>query len=74
MIVLAATPRCCADARPRAGFEVEYFSFATLQTLSSVIGPFVSQNVGAGRLERVRQSFRVSGYFPLAIVAGLSIV
>jgi len=39
--------------------------------LASVIGPFVGQNIGAGKTDRVRTAFRVSLRFSLSIGLGL---
>ncbi|MFP4012235.1 MAG: MATE family efflux transporter [Spirochaetaceae bacterium] len=57
-----------------AGTRIEFFSLATLNALSSVIGPFVGQNIGAGRIERVRRGFTVSRHFSLAVGLGLFVV
>jgi len=54
--------------------RVEFFSLAALNALSSVIGPFIGQNLGAGRLERVKSSFTVSGHFSLYVGGGLFIL
>ena len=43
--------------------RVEFFSLVALNALSSVIGPFVGQNIGAGKFERVRECFVVSRRF-----------
>lgn len=54
--------------------RIEFFSLATLNALSSVIGPFVGQNIGAGKLERVRTGFAVSRRFSLYVGSGLFLV
>jgi len=43
-----------------AAARVEAFSIIPLFALSAAIGPLTGQNGGAGRLDRVRESFRVS--------------
>ena len=45
------------------GTRVEFFSLAAVSALSTVIGPFVGQNFGAGKLDRVRAAFRASRRF-----------
>lgn len=45
--------------------RIEFFSLAALNALAAVIGPFIGQNLGAGKPERVRTGFTVSGYFSL---------
>ncbi|MEX2443637.1 MAG: MATE family efflux transporter [Alkalispirochaeta sp.] len=47
--------------------RVEFFSLAALNALSSVLGPFVGQNLGAGKLGRVAEAFRFSLRFALAV-------
>jgi putative MATE family efflux protein len=47
--------------------RVEFFSLAALNALSSVIGPFVGQNIGAGKIGRVREGFAVSRRFSLYV-------
>lgn len=69
-----ATYGAAAIAGYGVATRVEFFSLAALNALSSVIGPFVGQNIGAGRLDRVRKSFAVSRYFSLAVGAGLFLV
>lgn len=54
--------------------RVEFFSLAALNALSSVIGPFVGQNLGAGKLDRVREGFSVAGRFSLAVGMGMFVV
>lgn len=38
--------------------RIEFFSLAAVNALSSIIGPFVGQNLGAGKLERVREGIK----------------
>ena len=47
--------------------RVEFFSLAALNALSAVIGPFIGQNLGAGKLERVKAGFTTSGHFSLYV-------
>jgi putative MATE family efflux protein len=54
--------------------RVEFFSLAALNALSAVIGPFIGQNLGAGKIERVKAGFKVSGHFSLYVGAFLFIV
>jgi putative MATE family efflux protein len=54
--------------------RVEFFSLAALSALSSVMGPFVGQNIGAGKLGRVRASFAVSRRFSLYVGLGVFLV
>ena len=68
---VVATFGTAAVAGYGVGTRVEFFSLAALNALSSVIGPFVGQNIGAGKHERVRASFTVSGRFSLAVGLGL---
>ena len=51
--------------------RIEFFSLAALNALAAVIGPFIGQNLGAGKPERVRTGFTVSGYFSLLAGGGL---
>lgn len=65
-----------------AGFgvasRIEFFSLAVVMALSSVIGPFVGQNWGAGMMERVKLSIRLGDRFSMiwgfAIFLILSII
>ncbi len=56
------------------GVRVEFFSLAALNALSSVVGPFIGQNLGAGRLQRVKAGFATSGRFSLYVGGGLFLV
>jgi len=47
--------------------RIEFFSMAVVNALASVIGPFIGQNIGAGLSRRVREGFRMSEYYCLAI-------
>jgi len=54
--------------------RVEFFSLAAINALASVFGPFIGQNLGAGRMERVEGGFSVSRNFSLFLGAGLFIL
>ena len=54
--------------------RVEFFALASLNALSSVMGPFIGQNLGAGKTERVGESFTVSRHFSLAVGGGVFIL
>ena len=45
-------------------------AFATIYALSGAVGPIIAQNLGAGRLERVREALRDSLVFILVAVGG----
>jgi putative MATE family efflux protein len=47
--------------------RIEFFSLAALNALSSVIPAFVGQNLGAGRIDRVRDGFIQSRRFALVV-------
>ncbi len=53
-----------------AAARVEMFAIIPLFALSAAIGPLTGQNGGAGRLDRVRESFRAS----FVICAGWSLI
>jgi Na+-driven multidrug efflux pump len=61
-----------------AGFgvatRVERFALTVIMALSSVLAPFVGQNWGAGKIDRVRQAIRISTRFAMAWGAGLFFV
>jgi putative MATE family efflux protein len=46
--------------------RIEFFSLTVIVALSSVLGPFVGQNWGAGRHDRVQQGVRYSERFSMA--------
>jgi putative MATE family efflux protein len=54
-----------------AGFgvatRIEFFSLAAINALSTVIGPFFGQNLGARRLDRVKEGFSKGSYFAAAV-------
>ena len=47
--------------------RVEFFSLAALNALSSVVGPFIGQNLGANKLDRVKAGFSTSGHFSIYV-------
>jgi putative MATE family efflux protein len=71
MIRIIATYGVAAVAGYGVATRVEFFSLAAINALSSVIGPFVGQNIGAGKLDRVRTGFAVGRRF--SVVVGLSL-
>jgi len=54
--------------------RIEFFALAVVRALASVLAPFVGQNWGAGRLERVKQGVRLSGRFSLAWGFGMFVL
>ena len=50
--------------------RIEFFSFAVVMALSSVLAPFVGQNWGAGRFDRLRKSISISNRFAVLWGAG----
>lgn len=50
--------------------RLEVFSLAFVNALSVVVGPFVGQNIGAGRTGRVKEAFRVSNKYCLIVGLG----
>ena len=53
--------------------RVEAFSLIIFYAMSAIIGPFVGQNLGAGRNDRILTALRQSFYFCLALGAALAI-
>lgn len=47
--------------------RLEFFSLAALNALSAIIGPFIGQNLGANKMERVKAGFTTSGHFSLYV-------
>lgn len=54
--------------------RIEYLALAVVWGLASVLVPFVGQNWGAGRFERVKRGVRLSGRFSLAWGFGVFIL
>ena len=54
-----------------AGFgvatRIEFFALAPIMALSSVMSPFIGQNLGAGEINRVKRGKTVGHFFSLAI-------
>jgi putative MATE family efflux protein len=74
IIRVVASHGAAAVAGYGVATRVEFFSLAALYALSSVIGPFVGQNLGAGKLDRVRAGFAVSRHFSFSVGLGLFFV
>lgn len=56
------------------GTRIEALALAVVMALSSAIGPFIGQNLGANKFNRIRISYRLGFRFALAsgvVVAGL---
>mgnify|MGYP001828827901 CR=1 FL=1 len=51
--------------------RIEFFALAVIFALSSVIGPFVGQNLGAGEIGRVDRGIRLSNRFAVAWGLGM---
>jgi putative MATE family efflux protein len=49
--------------------RIEFFALAIVNALSSVVAPFVGQNLGAGRLDRVRRGYTSAQWFSVAVGA-----
>ncbi|MCL7411313.1 MAG: MATE family efflux transporter [Methanosarcinaceae archaeon] len=47
------------------GTRIEFFALTVIFSLSTVIGPFVGQNLGAGRYDRVKMGVKYSNVFSL---------
>ncbi len=45
--------------------RIEFFSLAAVRALSSIIGPFIGQNLGAGYFDRVKKGLRRGTQFSL---------
>jgi putative MATE family efflux protein len=61
-----------------AGFgvamRIEFLAMTVIFALATVVAPFVGQNLGAGRLDRVRIGLKYSKRFAMAWGAGLFVV
>lgn len=61
-----------------AGFgvamRIEFLAMTVIFALATVVGPFVGQNLGAGRLDRVRVGLKYSKRFAMAWGAALLVV
>lgn len=63
-----------AVAASGAAGRIEMVAFIIPMALGISLTPFVSQNYGAGRLDRVRRAFRFSTVFALLYAAGVAVV
>jgi len=50
--------------------RIEFFALAPINALSSIVGPFIGQNIGAGLSGRVKEGFRRSELFS-GIIGGI---
>ncbi len=57
-----------------AATRIEALSLVVFFAMSAVIGPFVGQNLGAGRPERIAEALRRSALFCLALGAVIAVV
>ncbi len=69
---LVATYGAAAVAAFGVATRIDMFALTVIMALSSVLGPFIGQNWGAGRLDRVRLAIRQSQLF--AVGWGLLLV
>ena len=65
IIALIATYGHEAVAAFGVGIRIEFLAMAVIFALSTVIGPFVGQNLGAGRYDRVKLGVKYSNGFSL---------
>jgi len=56
------------------GNRIEMFALAPVRALSAVFLPFVGQNMGAGKLDRIKQGIRMSRHFSLGMGAVIFIL
>ena len=54
--------------------RVEFFALAVVVALSSVVGPFVGQNLGAGKHDRVNRGIRLSNRFSILWGIGMLVL
>jgi Na+-driven multidrug efflux pump len=54
--------------------RIEFFALAPINALSSIVGPFIGQNIGAGLPGRVKEGFRRSELFSGIIGGALFLV
>ncbi|MFW6312570.1 MAG: MATE family efflux transporter [Spirochaetota bacterium] len=47
--------------------RLEFFALAIVNALASVTGPFIGQNLGAGRMDRVREGYRTAERICIAV-------
>jgi putative MATE family efflux protein len=63
-----------AVAAAGAASRIEMFAFVVPMALGISLIPFVSQNFGAGRMDRVNEAFRVSSIFALCYGALIAVL
>jgi Na+-driven multidrug efflux pump len=75
IIAMVATFGTAAVAGLGIAIRIEAFSLIIFYAMSSIIGPFVGQNLGAARYDRIASSLRQSFLFCLAwgIVVAVSV-
>jgi putative MATE family efflux protein len=49
------------------GNRAEMFAMAPLMALSSVLVPFIGQNSGAGKMDRIRKGLKISRFFSMGL-------
>ena len=54
--------------------RIEFFALAVIVALSSVIGPFIGQNWGGGRMDRVKLGIKLSSSFSLLWGLGMCLL
>lgn len=54
--------------------RIDAFAFIVLMALATVLGPFVGQNIGAGKLDRVRTGIRYAKFFSIGWGAFAAVV
>jgi len=54
--------------------RIEFFALAAINALSSIMGPYIGQNIGAGLVPRVKEGFRRSEQFSFAVGGFLFLV
>ena len=52
--------------------RIEFFAMSVLAALSTVLGPFIGQNLGAGKFDRIKKGVEISNQF--AVLYGLIMV
>ena len=63
-----------AVAAAAAAQRIEHFAFIIPMALGISLTPYMSQNFGAGRIDRVRQGFRLASRFALLFGAGTTLL
>jgi len=54
--------------------KLEMFALIVAGALTTVIAPFIGQNMGAGKMERVREAIKVSEIFLMVFSAALAVI